>query len=362
MSQYSNPPFWKRRRLLLWLLPLGLISAMALGWTLWTEHHPHQERELRLLAQEQLTDWFPEQMSLPDDRLGFIPRSAEALRQGQPRVLLVHGLDEPGGIWDDLVPMLDEAGIEAWEFRYPNDQAIDHSADELAEHWPELDVEQPLVLIGHSMGGLVIRDFVSRWRHPVEQEPQVDGAVVTGVILVATPNHGSGWARLRAWLELREWAADIAEREFSLFAGLRDGTGAAKIDLRPGSQFLNELNDRPWPESVAVRIIGGVLTEPTAAMQDGLEALAATLGSDDALEAVERWWQELGEDLGDGVVAKDSLPLPYAPPPTLVTASHRGLLVRTPLTDDDQQPPAIEPLMAIVHEMLNAAPSPNPLP
>jgi len=352
MQKYSNQPVWKRHRLLTWLLPLGVILLVALGWTFWTEHHPQQERELRLIVQERLTEWFPEQMALPDDQQGFIPRSAETLRQGRPQVLLLHGLDEPGGIWDDLLPVLDEAGIEAWEFRYPNDQAINHSADELAQHWPELDREQPLVLIGHSMGGLVIRDFVSRWRHPVEQEPQVQGAAVTGVILVATPNHGSGWARLRAWLELREWAADIAEREFSLFAGLRDGTGAAKIDLRPESQFLNKLNNRPWPESVDVRIIGGVLTEPTPAMQESMEALSNALGSDEAVEALERWWLELGEDFGDGVVSRDSLPLPHAPPPTIVTASHRGLLVRTPLADDEEQPPAIEPIMAILQQWL----------
>ena len=78
------------------------------------------------------------------------------------------------------------------------------------------------------MGGLVARDFVGRWRHPVEVEPQVAGASVCGVILVGTPNHGSEWARLRVWLELRDFFATAPQRQLVLFHGLRDGTGAAR--------------------------------------------------------------------------------------------------------------------------------------
>ena len=158
-------------------------------------------------------------------------------------------------------PAIAEAGFEVWELRYPNDQGIDRSADFLAEHWPALPDDRPVILVGHSMGGLVARDFITRWRHPFGESPPLEGAPIAGLIMIGTPNQGSPWARLRIWLELREHFEDAQRRRFSLFAGLRDGLGEAKIDLRPGSAFLEALNARPWPVSVPCAIIGAQLLE-----------------------------------------------------------------------------------------------------
>jgi len=308
---------------------------LLLGWVAWSwwgESTPQQERELRVRVYEQLQEWFPEQMALSEHEYGFLPRTTQASERARPDVVLLHGLDEPGGIWDDLVPVLAEAGWVAWEFRYPNDHAINASADLLAATWLEVPADRPVVLIGHSMGGLVARDFVGRWRHPVDVEPKVAGAPVSGVILVGTPNHGSEWARLRVWLELRDFFANTAEREHALFHGLRDGTGAAKIDLRPGSAFLTELNARPWPATVPIRIIGGQLLEPTPPMRRSIEAIARETGTNQTTVALEAWWANLGEGMGDGVVPLHSLVLTSAPPPTIVEASHRGLIAGTPLS------------------------------
>lgn len=331
-----------------WLLAvLAMIVASSLIWTGWSERHPERERELRIHVREQLQTWFPEGMQLPDELVGFIPRSAHYPDDQPPDVILLHGLDEPGNIWDELVPALDEAGINAWEFRYPNDQAIDHSANLLAEYWPSLSEGHEPVLIGHSMGGLVTRDFISRLRHPVDDQARLDGPAVRGLILVATPNQGSEWARLRVWLELREFASDIAERRFSPFAGLRDGTGAAKIDLRPNSQFLAQLNARRWPESVPIRIIGGALTEPDSRLLERFDALAAELDSPELGDRLGQWWEQAGEGIGDGAVAADSLRIDGAPEPVILDASHRGLLLSLPLSDGE--PPAI----AVILELLD---------
>lgn len=337
----------RRLRILLLLITCTLVLAVA-AWTLWSEQHPDQERELRIDVQERLHEWFPEAMALPEDQFGFLPAAGGLAEEEAPDVILLHGLDEPGGIWDELVTALDEAGFSALQFRYPNDQAIDRSADLLADYWPTLPADQPVVLVGHSMGGLVIRDFVSRRRHPARCEPDIEGPPVQGVVLVATPNQGSEWARLRVWLELREALSDIPEGRFSLFAGLRDGTGAAKIDLRPDSVFLEALNDRPWPDPVPVRVIGGRLSEPTPAMLESLGALSETLGTEDVARSLEHWWAQTGEGLGDGAVPVASLDLPGAPPPLILEASHRGLLVRTPLNQDT--PPAIEPVLEIIEK------------
>jgi pimeloyl-ACP methyl ester carboxylesterase len=344
----------KRRPLVRWLLGLiAVVTVMIVAWTWWSESHPEQERELRILTRHYLETWFPEGMTLPDELQGLVPRSEVVSDQTPPRIILLHGLDEPGGIWDELVVALDEAGLNAWEFRYPNDQAIDRSADLLAEYWPEIGSDSPLVLIGHSMGGLVIRDFVGRWRHPVDQPAAVDGPEVDAVILVATPNQGSEWARLRIWLEIREMLADIPAGRFSLFAGLRDGTGAAKIDLRPDSRFLVELNERPWPDQIEIRMIGGQLTEPTPAMTASIAQLSSEFGANDLAKRIEELWSQTGEELGDGVVAVDALALPQASETLIVNASHRGLLVTTPLSED--QPPAIEPIVNWLKEWVEPA-------
>ncbi len=280
----------------------------------------------------------------PDDGWhGVHLRLAPAGAAG-PRVLLVHGLDEPGTIWDDLVPALGPAGFEVWEFRYPNDQAIDRSADYLAAHWAELPADRPVVLIGHSMGGLVARDFVSRLRHPVGVPPPVAGVAVAGVVLVGTPNRGSEWARLRVWLELRDHFPTGQDRRFSLFAALRDGTGAAKVDLRPGSEFLEGLNARPWPSRVPIRVIEGRLVSPPPDLAAGLEEAAAEAHSAVLAGQLAAWWSGIGEDLGDGVVSLYSAQVAGGPPPVVLNASHRGLLLR--LLPGDPEPPAIAPILA----------------
>ncbi|MFV8834067.1 alpha/beta fold hydrolase [Aquisalimonas sp.] len=340
---------WRWRRFWLYLLvPVVVVALIVTAWTWWAEENPQKERELRVQLHEELQQRFPEHMTLPESRRGFVPRTGDRDADRPPDVILIHGLDEPGDIWDDLVPVLDAAGIHAWEFRYPNDQAVDRSTDLLADYWRELPADHDVVLIGHSMGGLVIRDFVSRWRHPADGDPAVDGARVHGTVLVGTPNHGSEWARLRVWLGLREFFASIPDDDFSLFASLQEGTGAAKIDLRPGSEFLTDLNARPWPEEVPVRIIGGVLGGPDPDVIGGISSIAAELDAEDWPRDFESWWFGLGEELGDGVVPVDSLSLAGAPPPAMVSASHRGLLSRTLISDEE--PPAIPLIMDLLAE------------
>lgn len=318
-GQSSKPGLTRFRRVLLLCLALLAPALLVLAiWTGWAERHPQQERQLRVDLQQQLQEQFPAAMQPAAGRYGIYPQTADALQPRALGVVLVHGLDEPGGIWADLLPALAEAGYQSWEFRYPNDQGIDRSVDLLAASWQALPDERPVALIGHSMGGLVVRDFVTRWRHPANGAARVSGATVPGVILAGTPNQGSDWARLRVLLELRDqWAAG-QQSGFSPLAGLQDGTGAAKIDLQPGSDFLVDLNGRSWPESVQMHIIGGIV-------------LSSAPG------------------LGDGVVAVDSLSVAGAPPPVMVEATHRGMLAR--LFESEAQPPAIPVIISLLGEL-----------
>lgn len=308
------------RRRTLWVI-LGAIALAWIVWTGWTESDPAAERELRVSVHEWLETRFSDVMDQDDGWHGLHLRNAGGT--DAPVVVLVHGLDEPGTIWNDMIPALVDRGHQVWEFRYPNDQGIDRSAGFLASHWPALDPERPVFMVGHSMGGLVIREFVSLWRHPVDAAARVEGAPVAGAILGGTPNKGSEWARMRALLEFRDQFPALAEKRHPAFAGLRDGTGVAKIDLRPGSDFLEALNARPWPSTVPVVLIAGLLTEAS-------------------------------EIIGDGVVALDSVSLPVYPPPVIVSASHRGMFVR--VFSGDGVPAAIPYVLETLEDWLKATP------
>jgi len=295
-----------RSRWALWFVIASIVLGWA-AWAGWTEFNPAAERTLRVAVHEWLETRFTDVMDQDDGWHGLYQRTPGEGADA-PVVVLVHGLDEPGTIWRDLIPALGARGHQVWELRYPNDQGIDRSAAFLASHWHTFDPDRPVFLVGHSMGGLVIREFVSRWRHPVGVPERTAGAPVAGLILGGTPNQGSEWARMRALLEFRDQLPAMAEKRHPAFAGLRDGTGVAKIDLRPGSDFLDALNARPWPADVPVVLIAGKLTE-------------------------------LSPTLGDGVVALDSIALPAYPPPVIVNASHRGMFLR--VFSAETEPPAI---------------------
>ncbi|MEN1728274.1 MAG: alpha/beta fold hydrolase, partial [Pseudomonadota bacterium] len=309
------------------------LIGTTLLWVLWAETRPEQERWLRNEAQARLLAWFPEPMAAPAGENGFV--SVPEPVANRPLVILVHGLDEPGGIFDELGPALGQAGYPWTEFRYLNDQAIEFSAQALADQWSDLPADQTVVLVGHSMGGLVIRDYVTR----AMARQQESDATIVGALLIGTPNQGSEWARLRVWLELRDRFGSDEQDDYSLFAGLRDGTGAAKIDLRPGSRFLEDLNSRPWPEDIPLRILGGQITGTADPHRTGLKELAVITQDPDWAEGFGNWLDESSDQLGDGVVPISALPAPGAPQPDLVTASHRGLLVSGPLNAGE--PPGI---------------------
>ncbi len=226
----ARKPHWRERWLLLTTIVLGSLTI----WIVWSETHPEQEGWLRNHAHDQLSSWFPEAMEPPRGAVGLFD-GTDVLQASETavNVVLVHGLDEPGGLFDELTPALEQAGFRAVEFRYPNDQAITRS-----------------------------------------------------------------------------------------------------------SEFLAELNQRPWPSSMPIRVLGGQLSEPSSNMQAGMAELAQATGDADWSQRFRDWFDGPIEGLGDGVVPVDSLAIRGAPEPEIVQATHRGLLLSGPFNDG--QPPAID--------------------
>lgn len=222
-------------------------------------------------------------------------------------VLLVHGLDEPGGIWDQLAPALADAGHAVARFDYPNDQAAANSATLLLAAMDGLFATgvTHADIVAHSMGGLVARDALTRPGRPAEPSLTVPVLVCLG-----TPHDGSPWAAWQPVAELREQVQRLAESDdgalHHLFGADHDGHGEAAADLRPGSPFLTDLDARAWPTTTRVVCVVAVATgtgpvDP-AALNPGVRAL------------------------GDGVVPTDSAAWAESDQTLYVRANHRSMI------------------------------------
>lgn len=105
----------------------------------------------------------------------------------KPFVVLIHGLHQKAWIMQPLAKQLQNRGFATYQHNYYSlrDSIDKHSI--ALNHWflDNHDPSIPINLVGHSLGGLVIRDFISRF-------PQWKiGRCVT----LGTPHKGSTTAR-----------------------------------------------------------------------------------------------------------------------------------------------------------------------
>lgn len=324
------------------------------------ELHARAARAAEALIEGEPARWTPGLYVL-DDAPDGSPAATAWSRWPEDRplperlVLLVHGLDEPGGVWDVLAPALHRAaatpgeprpgetaagepGAARWRvarFEYPNDQGI---ADSTALLLDRLRAARRagvrrVDIVAHSMGGLVARDALTRSDgYAGSARGHADLPDVPRLIMIGTPNAGSAWARLRIVSEVRDQVARWIDAPPDARPGVlqisRDGDGQAGRDLLPGSAFLADLNARPMPEGVAITVIAGILTPPT---RDDLAWIAEApvlrdlFTPEDARRASELF-ARLHEDLGDGVVPLSSARLAGVEDTVILEGSHRGLL------------------------------------
>ncbi len=131
-----------------------------------------------------------------------VPGSAEPQLDVHPTVVvLVHGLGNHESMWGQAhLAAVRDRHATPLTVRYTTGQAIADSGAELAalladlvSTWP-VEVER-LVLVGHSMGGLVIRAALAA--DPDGAEP-VWRALVTDVVTLGTPHAGAPLERVAA--------------------------------------------------------------------------------------------------------------------------------------------------------------------
>jgi len=108
--------------------------------------------------------------------------------QARDQVLLLHGIARSPDHMQSLAERLKVEGFEVFNIGYPSTtkdiaRGTAHVADQIAE---KMDPSKPLHIVGYSMGGLVARALLTRYR------PDNLGFVVQ----LATPNKGSEVADL----------------------------------------------------------------------------------------------------------------------------------------------------------------------
>ncbi len=119
-----------------------------------------------------------------------------AARAGEPtprpvNVVLVHGILNTGKIFTPFIQGLEAAGYRCYAptlspktgLHGIHDLAVKLSA-QIDRHFGR---DEPVFLIGFSMGGLVTREYVQTLAAPKR---------VRGVFLISAPNHGTFWACL----------------------------------------------------------------------------------------------------------------------------------------------------------------------
>ncbi len=249
---------------------------------------------------------------------------------GTHAVILVHGLDEPGGIWEELAPALAGEGHRVLRFDYANDQAIVQSADAFDQALVELRARgvEEIDLVCHSMGGLVSREVLSR-----------DGYLARGVrvgtmITLGTPHKGSPWAHMRSIAEAREqvqrWAESDDLDPKRLLGFFSDGDGQAGVDLLPGSDFLTKLDKRSLPVGIRVVCVVGRTDTPSTLVGTLSNASARDLlrdvVGDGQSQRILAQIDALGSELGDGVVPVSSAVMDGVTDIVVVYTNHRGMI------------------------------------
>ncbi|HAI12977.1 MAG TPA: hypothetical protein DCM28_14820 [Phycisphaerales bacterium] len=303
-----------------------------------------QDKTIRSSFREKMAQWFPDLASQAYDQYGLWSLRPQGVLAPLPKsfqmdrvVVLVHGLDEPGDIWDELIVELQQAGHTPLVFVYPNDQPITDSAKLFTQHLVKLSATgmTSISIVAHSMGGLVSREMLS--------DPKMTGyPKVQRLITVGTPHHGSDLAHFQFVGEMRDQAVRLFSGNGVLFGAVFDGAGEAKIDLLPGSDFLTTLNARPLPEDVTMTcIIGNASPIETDKIRDFEKKCADFFNNNDSeIHQFSDAVQKLSTGIGDGCVSMESAHLEGLSDEVILQANHRSLLRTIPVLSNGK-PPAI---------------------
>lgn len=237
-------------------------------------------------------------------------------------VLLVHGLESGLDELESLRRACRNSSIQPLRFNYPNDGPLAWSGDRLSQELSQLSGKHPelkVVIVAHSMGGLVVRQAL--------EAPGNDPGCVTDVFFLGAPHGGSALAGAgHEWLEMYYQPLPGVGR-------LADGLGEAAVDLQPGSRFLTRLAS--YEPNREVRYFSAIGTKSfiseTERQAVDRQVQQILEGRNAPLEQRLRWQRlfslpEIQNGKGDGVVSIASARLDRATAEKLFACNHLDLL------------------------------------
>lgn len=151
---------------------------------------------------------------------------------GKTPVLFVHGMEGTPLSFDFLAKNLDRERFEPWFYYYPTGVHLTHAADHLAQTVAKLEARYPhdrLIVVAHSMGGLVSRAFIQRHARSGSRTR------IPLFVTISTPWNGHAAAEL----------------------GVSYSPAVVQVwrDMAPGSTFLRELFESPLPAGTAHHLL-----------------------------------------------------------------------------------------------------------
>ena len=181
-------------------------------------------------------------------------------------VLFVHGINGTPQNFRTLIDRLDRSRFQPWVYYYPGGASLGNVADHLSQTMRKLQVQygfQKFVVVAHSMGGLVSRGFIQRYRAD-------GGAQIPLFISIATPFDGHKAAEsgkkaprvVRVWIDMApnsEYLQSIYKGDLGvphqLLFTFRQGGGLFGAEANDGVvSVASQL--RPAAQQNAVRIEG----------------------------------------------------------------------------------------------------------
>ena len=269
---------------------------------------------------------------------------------GRPLVLCLHGLNGTHETFDGLRKNLRSCGYRTAAISYEPHRPIAMLASEVskevAAHLASSSQKHGLVIVGHSMGGLIARE----WTNNVALENEA----ISGLITIGTPHQGSAWATLPPLMNL------FAKGEFGV-ADVNDvilhtPSSPELRDIAPGSAFLEELNAREDRSDVRYTSVIGIGSPMDATTMAKIQQAFRQLEGHDGfirlirprIEPLLSGFDELVDGRGDGIVAAESAAMGSTSDLVRVDLSHFELV--RPLNGQPASEKADHPVWQIVSD------------
>lgn len=245
------------------------------------------------------------------------------------KVLFIHGLKSSPERFDEIRQYLRSKGVLTAAAEYDDQQPIAESAKQLSalfrDQRTSLSTEAGVAggnvfLVGHSMGGLVAREWI-------ENERLYDTSL-KGLVTVGTPHQGSSWASMPPLLDL--FVGGDLDVSGVMDVLLHQNSADGINDLMPESSFLRSLNARPRRSGVSYTAIVGTGSPVTEAeVQQARQTLKRLSAEDGFLKAIQPRirpllgnFDEVIRGQGDGVVAVSSATIPDVNDTVVVPLAH----------------------------------------